>query len=136
MCGSVTWTYSGEAIRNLVCHCSDCQRATSSPFTAFLGMRPGRLHWAGEIAHYESSSGTYRGFCPLCGTRMYFRSQKWPDEIHVHAATLLNPGEYQPDAQVVMRSRAAWLDRLSSIPTYQDFHTDPSTQPSSSQQGQ
>src|SRR5262245_61049132 len=64
MCGSVTWTYSGETTRNLVCHCADCQRATSSPFTAFLGVRPGQLHWAGEIEHYESSPGTHRGFCP------------------------------------------------------------------------
>ncbi len=125
MCGSVTWTYSGETIRNLVCHCADCQRATSSPMTAFLGLRPGQLHWAGEIEHYESSPGTHRGFCPRCGTRLYFRSQKWPDEIHIHAATLMNPGEYQPDAQVFMRSRAEWLDRLSSIPGYQGFQIDP-----------
>ncbi|TIT77932.1 MAG: GFA family protein, partial [Mesorhizobium sp.] len=28
MCGAVTWTYSGEITRNLVCYCADCQRAT------------------------------------------------------------------------------------------------------------
>jgi hypothetical protein len=135
MCGSVTWAYSGETTRNLVCHCSDCQRATSSPFTAFLGMKPGQLRWTGRIDHYESSAGTFRGFCPACGTRLYFRSQKWPDEIHVHAATLANPGDYRPDAQVVLRSRAGWLDRLSAIPGHQDFHIDPSGPPAGTAAG-
>jgi hypothetical protein len=127
MCGAVSWTYSGEITRNLVCHCADCQRATSAPFTAFLGMKPGQLKWAGEIVHYESSPKTFRGFCPSCGTRRYFRSEKWPLEVHVHAATMTNPGEYRPDAQVVMRSRAKWLDRLDSIPAYEGFQEKPST---------
>lgn len=130
MCGAVTWAYSGEITRNLVCHCTDCQRATSSPFTAFLGMTPRQLNWAGDILHYESSPGTFRGFCPTCGTRLYFRSEKWPAEIHVHAATMTDPGEYQPSAQVVMRSRAKWLDQLVSIPAHEDFQKDPSTRPS------
>lgn len=125
MCGAVSWAYSGRTTRNLVCHCTDCQRATSSPFTAFLGMAPERLRWTGEIRDYESSPGTFRGFCPACGTRLYFRSEKWPNEIHVHAATMSQPLDYLPDAQVVMRSRVGWLDHLVSIPAHDDFQVDP-----------
>jgi hypothetical protein len=40
---------------------------------------------------------------------------------------MTNPGEYRPDAQVVMRSRAKWLDRLDSIPAYEGFQEKPST---------
>ncbi|ANT50879.1 GFA family protein [Mesorhizobium amorphae] len=126
MCGAVAWTYSGALTRNLVCHCADCQRATSSPVTAFLGMKPEHLNWTGEIVHYESTPGTFRGFCSSCGTRLYFRSRKWPLEIHVHAATMTDPGEYQPDAQVFMRSRVKWLDRLQSLPAHQGFQQAPS----------
>ncbi|RWB59673.1 GFA family protein [Mesorhizobium sp.] len=125
MCGAVTWTYSGSVTRNLVCHCADCQRATSSPFTAFLGMRLEQINWSGDITHYESSPGTFRGFCPSCGTRLYFRSDKWPSEVHVHAATMTDPAEYRPDAQVLMRSRAKWLDRLQSIPAHDGFQQAP-----------
>src|SRR5262245_34155232 len=126
MCGAVGWTYSGEITRNLVCHCADCQRATSAPFTAFMGMKPAQLKWTGEIVHYESSPETFRGFCPCCGTRLYFRSEKWPSEVHVHAATMTDPSQYQPDAQVVMRSKAKWLDHLESIPAYEGFQKSPS----------
>lgn len=126
MCGSISWTYTGETTRNLVCHCSDCQRATSSPFTAFLGLKSERLEWVGDIVDFMSSPGTFRGFCPTCGTRLYFRSSKWPGEIHVHAATMDIPGDYHPSAQVVLRSKASWLDRLNRIPAYDGFQASPS----------
>ncbi len=125
MCGAVTWKYSGDIIRNLVCHCADCQRATSSPFTAFVGLRLDDLNWAGDIRHYESSPGTFRGFCPSCGTRLYFRSDRWPREIHVHAGTMTNPEDYRPDAQVLIRSRLKWLDLLPSTPVPDGFQRQP-----------
>ena len=130
MCRAVTWTYSGEITRNLVCHCTDCQRATSAPLTAFLGMKLEQLSWAGEIVHYESSPDIFRGFCPSCGTRLYFRSDKWPNEIHVHAATMADPSQYRPDAQTFVGSKAEWLDRLNSIPAHDGFQRPPSMRPS------
>lgn len=129
MCGAVTWTYSGQVTRNLVCHCADCQRATSSPITAFLGLRRDQVNWTGDINHYESTPNTFRGFCPSCGTRLYFRSDRWLTEIHVHAATLTDPGQYRPDAQVLIRSKAKWLDQLPSIPAHDGFQQEPSPYP-------
>lgn len=125
MCGAVTWRYTGVTTRNLVCYCADCQRATSSPMTAFLGMKTGQLQWHGKIEHYESSPGTFRGFCPACGTRLYFKSDRWPAETHVHAATLTNPGDYRPDAQVFASSRAGWLHGLPSLPSFDTFQVKP-----------
>ena len=125
MCGAIRWAATGPVTRNLVCHCTDCQRATSAPFTGFVGLDPENLRWMGAPIHYESSPGTFRGFCPTCGTRLYFRSDKWPGEIHMHAATLTDQSDYTPTAQVVMRSRAPWLDLLENIPQYQSFEAAP-----------
>jgi hypothetical protein len=72
-------------------------------------MRPEQLSWTGDIVHYESSPRTFRGFCRSCGT-LYFRSDKWPSEVHVHAATLTEPGEYRLDAVVTRSYKMA--DRL------------------------
>jgi hypothetical protein len=91
-------------------------------------MKPEQLTWAGEIVHYESSHRTFRGFCPSCGTRLYFRSEKWPSEIHVHAATMIDPSKYRPSAQVVVRSKAKWLEQLSAIPSFELFQENPSAQ--------
>ncbi|MGO4838569.1 GFA family protein, partial [Rhizobiaceae sp. 2RAB30] len=58
ICRNVTWEYSGQPTRNLIRHCDGCRRATSAPFTAFVGMKPEQLSWKGKIVHYESSPGT------------------------------------------------------------------------------
>ena len=126
LCGAVTWRADGPSTRSLVCHCADCQRATSSPFTAFVGFTPESVTWEGEINHYESSPDSFRGFCPACGSRLYFRSARWPGEVHIHAGTLYEPETYRPSAKVVMRSGMPWLEQLAAIPAYTDFQADPS----------
>ncbi|NVO57832.1 GFA family protein [Rhodobacteraceae bacterium B1Z28] len=125
MCGAVKWSSTGKVTRRLSCHCSDCQKATSSPFTTFLGLAPEMVNWTGEINHYESSHGTHRGFCLKCGSRLYFRSDKWPGEIHIHSATLDDASDYIPDAHVVMGSAASWLRLADDIPKHQSFQADP-----------
>lgn len=127
MCGAVTWATRSSPTRNLVCHCTDCQRATSAPFTAFIGLLPDQVTWTGMINHYQSSPTAQRGFCPACGTRLYFKSKDWPGEIHVHAATLNDPTLYTPHKQVVLGSRAPWLDDLDAIDADKGFDKDPAT---------
>ena len=95
LCGDVKWHYEGVIGRNLVCHCESCRRATSSAYGAFLALEPSGLTWRGDINHYESSPNTYRGFCCTCGTRLYFASDRWPGEMHVHAATLISSADYR-----------------------------------------
>ena len=125
LCGRVSWSSPGPVTRNLVCHCEDCRRPTSSPFTAFVGLAPESVVWTGDVNHFESSRGTQRGFCRNCGTRLYFRSVKWPGEIHIHAATLDKGVDYRPTAQVVLRSRAAWLEDLHTLPGCLEFEAPP-----------
>jgi hypothetical protein len=125
LCGAVTWSSAGPVTRNLVCHCESCQRATSSPFTAFVGLPSDRVAWVGEITHFESSPDTYRGFCPTCGSRLYFRSDRWPEETHIHAATLVDQSSYRPDAQVLLAERVSWLDHLDAAERCEGFHKTP-----------
>lgn len=125
LCGAVRWRYDGPHLRNLICHCESCQRATSAPFTAFVGMDPAHLHWQGEVTHFESSPGNWRGFCPACGTRLYYRSRQWPDEIHVHAATLDDRDAYRPDAQVLCAERMGWPEHMHELPCHDGFGQPP-----------
>ena len=125
MCGAVTWTTSRKPLRNLVCHSEDCQRATSSPFTALVGLSPDDVNWKGEINHFESSPGSWRGFCAACGTRLNFQSDSWPGEIHIHAAMLEKALAYHPTAQVVLRSRQSWLDDIDDLPCFKDVEAKP-----------
>ncbi len=125
LCGRVSWSSLGPVTHNLVCHCEDCRRATSSPFTAFVRLKPESVVRTGDVNHFESSRGTQRRFCRNWGTRVYFRSEKWPGAIRIHAATLDDGIDCLPTAQVVLRSRTSWLEGPHALPGCRDFDAPP-----------
>ena len=43
------------------------------------------------LTWYHSSKDSERGFCATCGTRIFFRSGKWPGEIHMALACFDTP---------------------------------------------
>jgi len=95
--------------------------------TAFIAFAPASVIWLGRITHFQSSPGTFRGFCPDCGARLYFRSDRWPEEIHIHAATQEDGSGYAPDAQVFCPERPDWLDRLPATPAHDGFQRAPAS---------
>jgi hypothetical protein len=124
-CGAVRWIARDSLTRCLVCHCEDCRRALSSPLMASMGFQLQDVSCNGEMTAFESTPGTLRDFCPACGTRMTYRSDKWPDEVHIMAATLDDPSLYYPDAQVVVAEEVCWLKEIAGAERYPGFHMAP-----------
>ena len=124
-CGAVRWHHSGTFIRHLICHCESCRRATSSAFAAFVGTRSENVTWSGEINHLETSPGARRGFCPTCGTRLYFRSDRWPGELHIHLGALDDPSPYRPDAHVVLAEKIDWVTLADTVAKRDGFSMAP-----------
>jgi len=64
----------------------------------------------GAIARYESSPGSYRGFCAHCGSTLAFESDSKPDEIHIHIGALDEPGAFPPTiGPDFVEYRLAWM---------------------------
>ena len=124
-CGAVRWVHEGAFIRHLVCHCETCRRAVSAGCSAFVGTREADVIWTGEFARFESSPEAERGFCGACGTQLFFKSTRWPGELHLHVGTLDDPGRYVPDKHVVLAERVAWLPLADDIARDEGFHLKP-----------
>lgn len=126
-CGEITWSSDVAPIRNLICHCRDCQRALSAPFMATLGFGRGEVIWHGRdaITAYQSSATAERGFCKKCGTRLYYLDTRWPEEEHVMASTLINQNDYQPSAHVMTDETAPWYPLLRRLPGHAGFGKNP-----------
>ena len=58
-----------------------------------------------EPAFYPSSQGVKRFFCNQCGTPMAFQAEHYPGEIHLYAATLKNPQDFEPNFHVHYREK-------------------------------
>jgi hypothetical protein len=127
-CGAVRYEVSGEPLPLIVCHCTDCQKQTSSAFGMTLpvakrdfALLSGDLKVWRRLA--ESGREVACWFCPDCGVRVYHSSSLGPDYWHLKPGTLDDTSRLRPVAQVWTRSAQPWLelgDELESYPAQPD----------------
>ena len=118
-CGQLRWTSPGPVLWAGHCHCESCRRATSAPFTSFVGVERDSVTWTGEAAIHDSSPGTQRGYCPRCGSQMFYHSDRWADQTHLYAASLDDPRQYEPKAHFHWAERVPWLEIEDDLPKYE-----------------
>lgn len=72
LCGAVRFTATDVPSQIGACHCEMCRRWTGS---ALLGVSVplGNVTFEGKLAEFQSSSWAKRGFCPACGTGIFFQ---------------------------------------------------------------
>jgi hypothetical protein len=71
LCGAVRYTVSGELRPVIACHCSQC-RKTSGHHVAASSARRDTVRITGVVSWYASSDSARRGFCPTCGSNLFW----------------------------------------------------------------
>lgn len=85
LCGAVTLRVAGGHDPRIgVCHCRMCQRWSGGLFLSFPAAADA-VHVTGQTRRFRSSPFAERGFCPVCGSHLWFR------EIHADG----RPGDYE-----------------------------------------
>src|SRR5690554_4750493 len=119
LCGAVRFVASLPSKWVSHCHCTYCRRAHGAPLVTWAGFRREQVSIAFDGAQptwYISSPGTRRGFCPHCGSPIFFESDRWPGETHVARALFADPLDREPSAHVFYDAHVAWLDVSDSLP--------------------
>ena len=106
LCGAPLWQG--------ICYCETCRRSCAAPAVAFIGVARNRLDWIGAApATYASSPGVTRSFCGHCGTQVAFHSERWPDEVHVYAASLDDASLVEAEAHYHAGEAVPWINDLA-----------------------
>ncbi len=72
-CGAIRFHVTELNDTGHICHCRMCQKATGGLFAAAVSVREENLVWTrGTPALFKSSDYVERGFCPHCGTSLFF----------------------------------------------------------------
>jgi len=111
-CGAVRYETEVEFEFSFSCHCRKCQRATGAGHASAFALPVDEVKITGEIREYKGSSDagadTYSGFCPTCGSPLTSRTDRFPERLYFHAATLDDPSVFQPQFVVFAEAAQPW----------------------------
>jgi hypothetical protein len=106
-CGAIRYETAGEPVFENHCQCGDCQKRSGTGHGSYLTFaQRADVAILGEAKSWrvagESGNEKIHAFCPTCGTPAYLTFAAMPELIVVHAASLDDPGRFNP--QVVTYS--------------------------------
>lgn len=133
LCGAVRYRLSRISTDVAHCHCRICQRSSGAAFLTWATVPRAELEITGEPAWYRSSPAARRGFCPSCGTQLFFAFDAdavttRPDvpgdpaaDIDVTVASLDRPDAFVPTRNIWVGTRRAFAHGFdATLPDHLD----------------
>ena len=126
LCGATRYRATGQPYKSSYCHCLYCRGVTASPVTVWLMFDEGQVEFnKGKPQKYASTAGVLRGFCPICGTPLWWEG-RWDDKgiQMITTCSLDDPEAYPPDRHAFCHNEISWFEVADDLPRYQ--HSSPS----------
>ena len=115
LCGAIRYRLTAEPLTFYVCHCTDCQKQTSTSFN--LSMPVARESFEllrGEPGSYSvplSAGRLWNGrYCTVCITRVWSEPPKFPQVINLRPGTLDDVRSLRPVGHIWTRSAQPWVE--------------------------
>lgn len=123
LCGSVRYETDAEPMLTAVCHCTHCQKQTSSTFSVNIALPKGSLRTEGQpLAAFEdvgdSGQPVTRRFCPDCGSPIMGEVAAASGLEWLKAGTLDDPSWLRPQMNIWCDSAQPWVVMDDALPAY------------------
>ncbi len=122
LCGQVQFALDAPPQFINHCHCSMCRKAHGAAFGSFVHADGLAFRWLdGEapVQRYESSPGTWRAFCRVCGSNLPVLEEEGTHVI-IPAGTLDDDPGVKPIVHIHVASKAPWCDITDTVPQFGD----------------
>ena len=103
------------------CHCSECRRANGSAFVTWVGIPETNLklvsgkNFLCKYA-YPKTKEAVRQLCERCGSQLFFKGKRWPNEVHVTRASIERGLDKEIHADVFYSDKAKWYSFEKNLP--------------------
>lgn len=121
LCGANRFTLPGPMGEVGACHCTQC-RKLSGHYSASFDAEEAALDWqARNVAEYVTPGGGQRGYCPDCGSSLYFRAKD--GGFSVEAGCIANPTGGRLASHIFVADKGDYYtldDGLPQFPGWED----------------
>ena len=117
LCGANQFTLPGPMGDVWSCHCSQC-RKLSGHYAASFDVQEGALTWQSrDVVEFTAAGGSKRGFCPGCGSSLYFRAAD--GSFSMEAGCIDSPTGGQLVCHIFVADKGDYYDLNDGLPQYQ-----------------
>lgn len=123
-CGEIHFIANADPSKTRICHCTDCQKLSGSPFRIVVPVSENDFKMlSGEPKIYvkisESGNERQQAFCASCGTPIYATSNgSGPKKIGIRIGTLDERDKFIPQRQFWTQSALKWIKDISSLQAF------------------
>lgn len=113
LCGAVRYRAEGPLRPVIACHCRQC-RKTSGHFVAATSALRKDVVIEGALRWYSSSAEARRGFCPICGSSLFWDGAG--DRLSIHAGSIDGPSGLATAAHIFCADRGDYYEIDGDLP--------------------
>ncbi len=118
-CGQVRYTLRQEPLVIYCCHCTECQKQSSSAFGISVRVQSEALAINGKLNSFEKG-GADRQFCPTCGTRLLHRRPGYQNTLNIKGGTFDDASWIMPAGHIRTGSKQSWVLLPKGAITYEE----------------
>jgi hypothetical protein len=122
-CGAIRYTLRNDPLTLYVCHCTECQKQSSSAFgMSMTVLRTDVDITQGTLATFERPANHGHRvectYCADCGSRLFHATSRRPDHMNIKPGTLDDTQWLKPVAHVWTGSAQPWVTIPNDMLTF------------------
>lgn len=119
-CGAIEFSAEVDPERVGICHCTDCQQLSGSPYRIVAPVNAEDLSISGGeptiyIRTADSGGRWAIAFCPVCGTPVHAADEDRPTTYSLRVGTLDQREQLVPKIQIWCNSAMPWAMDLGEV---------------------
>ena len=120
-CGRVIYQAEIDPQRVSVCHCTDCQQLTGSPYRVTVICSGEQIRMTGQTPKIYAKKGDngrtrFQHFCEECGSPIFTSGDGGPDDWGIRWGSIRQRNRLKPMRQIWCRSSVPWIHQLAELP--------------------
>jgi hypothetical protein len=125
LCGAVRYETEGPLRPVVACHCTQCRKTSGHHVAATSAPREG-VKIEGRVQWYQSSAEARRGFCPVCGSNLFWDGPG--SHLAICAGTLDTPSGLRLEGHIFCADKGDYYDIDDDLPKADGDDPDITTQ--------
>ena len=120
-CGIVSYRADIDPGQVSVCHCTDCQALTGSPFRVTVICAGEQVKLTGKAPKVYAKRGDsgrtrFQHFCSECGSPLFTSGEGGPDDWGIRWGSIRQRDQIKPMRQIWCGSAVSWINDITELP--------------------